>query len=41
MVLPAVTGVYYIYNESGTLIYIGKSMKKHQRKEATNIYRYY
>jgi DNA polymerase-3 subunit epsilon len=24
--LPAVTGVYYIYNESGTLIYIGKSI---------------
>jgi DNA polymerase-3 subunit epsilon len=30
-VLPAVTGVYYIYNESGTLIYIGKSINIRKR----------
>jgi DNA polymerase-3 subunit epsilon len=29
--LPAVTGVYYIYNESGTLIYIGKSINIRKR----------
>jgi DNA polymerase-3 subunit epsilon len=29
--LPAVTGVYYIYNESGTLIYIGKSKNIRKR----------
>lgn len=30
--MPAKTGVYYIYNEAGTLIYIGKSqnIKKNQ-----------
>jgi excinuclease UvrABC nuclease subunit len=26
-----VTGVYYIYNESGTLIYIGKSINIRKR----------
>jgi DNA polymerase-3 subunit epsilon len=33
-VLPAVTGVYYIYNESGTLIYIGKSINIRKKEPA-------
>ena len=37
--MPAKTGVYYIYNESGTLIYIGKSqnIKKRINQHFTGI----
>lgn len=37
--MPAKTGVYYIYNESGTLIYIGKShnIKKRVNQHFTGI----